>query len=84
MWYVYILKSKISSFRYTGSTNDLSRRLLEHNEGKTQSTKAFAPFEIEAYIAVSSEVKARSLEKYLKTGSGRAILRKRILMIDQF
>lgn len=84
MWYVYVIKSKVSSFRYTGSTNDLERRLIEHNNGETQSTKAYLPFEIETFIAVNSESKARKLEKSLKTGSGRAILRKRILMIEQF
>jgi predicted GIY-YIG superfamily endonuclease len=78
-WFVYFLKSLIRDFIYVGSTDDLGRRLLEHNCGKVQSTKAFRPLKIEAYVAVSSEIKARELEKYFKTGSGKAILRKRIL-----
>jgi hypothetical protein len=32
-----------------------------------------------AYVAESSERKARELEKYFKTGSGKAVLKKRIL-----
>jgi putative endonuclease len=79
MWFVYILKSKSSEFIYIGSTNDLDRRLQEHNDFKSQSTKSFAPFEILAYVAVNSETKARELEHYFKTGSGKAILKKRIL-----
>ena len=79
MWFVYILKSKSSEFIYIGSTNDLDRRLQEHNDLKSQSTKSYAPFEIKAYVAVNSEIKARELEKYFKTGSGKAILKKRIL-----
>ncbi len=79
MWYVYILKSVNTDFLYIGSTNDLKRRLLEHNEGLTQSTKHYKPFELEAYVAVKSEQQARNLEKYFKTGSGKAILNKRIL-----
>ena len=79
MWFVYILKSKSSEFIYIGSTNDLDRRLQEHNDLKSQSTKSFAPFEIIAYVGVHSEAKARELEKYFKTGSGKAILKKRIL-----
>ena len=79
MWFVYILKSKASEFIYIGSTYDLDRRLQEHNDLKSQSTKSFAPFEIIAYVAVNSEIKARELEKYFKTGSGKAILNKRIL-----
>jgi len=78
-WYVYILKSLIKQFIYIGSTNDLQRRLLEHNNGLVQSTKAFKPYNIIAYVAVSNEKKARELEHYFKTGSGKAILKKRIL-----
>ena len=37
------------------------------------------PLDLQAYIAVQEEGTARSLEKYLKTGSGIATLRKRIL-----
>ena len=83
MWYVYVLKSTSSDFRYIGSTNSLERRLGEHNRGESRSTKAYLPFVIETYIAVDSELKARSIEKYFKTGSGKAMLKKRILMLDE-
>lgn len=79
MWYVYIIKSKKEKFTYIGSTNDLRRRFAEHNNYEVQSTKHFAPFEIEVYVAVKTESKARELEKYFKTGSGKAILKKRFL-----
>ncbi len=79
MWFVYILKSQVSDFIYIGSTNDLERRLSEHNELKSPSTKPYAPFEIVAYVAVKTEAKARELEQYFKTGSGKAILKNRIL-----
>ncbi len=79
MWFVYVLKSIDFPFIYIGSTNDLERRLSQHNAGLTQSTTHYAPFKIEAYVAVSSEMKARELEKYFKNGSGKAILMKRIL-----
>lgn len=36
-------------------------------------------FKLEAYVAVKTEKKAQELEKYFKTGSGRAVLNKRIL-----
>ena len=38
MFYVYILKNEISEI-YFGSTNDLCRRIKEHNSGKSFSTK---------------------------------------------
>ena len=76
---MYVIKSLISDFIYIGSTNDLERRLKEHNAGKSQSTKAYIPFELEVYVAVKTEKKARELEKYFKTGLGKAILKKRML-----
>jgi len=63
MWYVYIIKGK-DSFIYVGSTNNLERRLGSHNEQEVKSTKPYIPFK---------------LEQYLKTGSGKAFLAKRIL-----
>ena len=79
MWYVYILKSLKQDWTYVGFTDDLPRRFKEHNEGKSRATRPYAPFEMGAYIAVKTKQKAVALEKYLKTGSGRAFLYKRIL-----
>ena len=78
-WYVYILGSTAKDFVYVGSTNCFQRRVSEHNQGLVKSTKAYRPLELLAYIAVATEQKAKELERYLKTGSGKAILRKRIL-----
>jgi len=79
MWYVYILRSTADKNLYVGSTNDINRRLAEHNSGKVDSTKNRVPLSLEAYIAVKNRAKAVELEQYLKTGSGRALLQKRIL-----
>jgi putative endonuclease len=79
MWYVYVIQSLNSDFTYIGSTNDLKRRFAEHNDGLSQSTKHYSPFELLAYVAVQTESQTRKLEQYFKTGSGKAILYKRIL-----
>jgi len=79
MWYVYILRSEKSGQHYVGSTGDLKRRLREHQDGHSASTRSLRPLRLEAYIAVREERVARDLEAYLKTGSGIATLRKRIL-----
>jgi len=78
MWYIYILRMADGEY-YVGSTNDLKRRMEEHARGRGVSIKWRLPVVLEAYIAVKSEQIARSLEKYLKTSSGKATLRKRIL-----
>jgi len=79
MWYVYILSSKRNGRLSVGSTNDLKRRLKEHHEGLCEATRHQRPLALEAYIAVKKEPIARSLQSHLKTGSGIATLRKRIL-----
>jgi putative endonuclease len=79
MWYVYILRSTIDKNLYIGSTNNVRRRLDEHNSGEVDSTKSRIPLRLEAYIAVKDQARAIELEQYLKTASGRALLQKRIL-----
>ena len=78
-WYVYILKSLKNGLIYVGSTKNLKNRMDQHNNGENLSTKAYIPWRLEASIAVRSEKQVRDLEKYFKTGSGKAILKKRIL-----
>ena len=61
---------------YIGSTSDLKRRMNEHLTGQCAFTKSLLPIKLEAYIAVSEEKTVRDLEKYFKSGSGRAVLKK--------
>lgn len=79
MYYLYILKSKKDEQLYVGSTNDLRRRLSEHNSGKVQSTMSRRPFELRYYEAYTSEGDARGREMSLKK-DGRALsqLKRRI------
>ena len=69
MYYVYILKSKKDNNLYMGSTNDLERRIIEHNKGLVFSTKPRIPFELVYYEAYKSETNAREREKCLKLRS---------------
>lgn len=82
MWYVYILKSTRDGRLYVGSAADLKRRLREHLHGRCTSTRSRRPLTLEAYVAVKEESTARNLEAYLKSGSGIATLRKRILTYE--
>jgi len=67
---------------YIGSTNNLKRRFAEHNQANSKATKPYIPLSLSAYIALPSAKKARKLEKYFKTGSGKTILKKRILQAE--
>lgn len=80
MFCVYTLKSKkVFNAVYVGFTTDLKSRLARHNAREVVSTKRYAPWQVESYFAFSKEYDARRFEEYLKTGSGRAFLRKRLI-----
>jgi len=78
MYYVYILLNKKDNKFYAGFTHDLKRRLSEHKQGKVISTKSKMPFELCGYFACQSSKKASDLEKYFKSGSGKAFIHKHL------
>ena len=71
MYYVYIIKSEKTEKMYTGSTEDLRKRVSEHNMGKVVSTKTSRPWKILYYEAFVLKNDARREELFLKTGKGR-------------
>ncbi len=79
MFYTYLLRSKKDKKLYIGFTNDLRRRLQEHNSGLSESTQFRRPFELVYYEAYKSEKDARKREENLKL-FGRALggLKRRI------
>lgn len=77
-WTVYVLRCSDNS-NYVGCTNNLNSRLYRHQEGQVVSTKDRLPVEIITYIVFNDKYKAYNFEKYLKSGSGRAFLKKRLI-----
>ncbi|MDO8565877.1 MAG: GIY-YIG nuclease family protein [Candidatus Moranbacteria bacterium] len=71
MHYVYILQSKKNERLYKGVTNDLKRRLKEHNSGAVPFTKNLIPWKLVYYEAFSNKEDATREEKFLKSGKGR-------------
>ena len=67
MYFVYILKSENSDRHYIGCTNNLIKRLSEHNSCKTRSTKAFVPWKIVYSEKFESKEKAFRREKEIKS-----------------
>nr|WP_245309981.1 GIY-YIG nuclease family protein [Bradyrhizobium jicamae] len=64
---------------YIGSTDDLRRRAASHQQGHVISTGKYLPLILRSYVAVSDEATAGSLERYFKSGSGKAFAKKRFL-----
>ena len=81
MYYVYILKSSKSHLLYYGYTFDLKKRIKEHNEGKTKFTKGHLPWRLVFYSAFIDKQKAKDFELYLKSGSGKAFVYKRLVNV---
>ena len=79
MYYVYILQSLKDNSYYTGFTTDVDARLKQHNDGSVAYTSPKRPFKIAWYCAFEDKIKALHFEKYLKSGSGFALARKRLV-----
>ena len=77
-WFVYILKCSDGNL-YTGCTENLKDRLRRHEAGNLPATKARLPVTLKTYIVFTDQYKALNFEIYLKTGSGRAFLQKRLI-----
>jgi putative endonuclease len=69
-YYVYILKSKIVDRYYVGSTRNLNRRLIEHNDRRKHWTSRFQPWEIIYSEECNTRVEAIRREKWLKSKNG--------------
>jgi len=67
---------------YVGSTSDLKRRFSSHARGQVTATRPFLPVKLKCYVGVESELIARRLERYFKSGSGKAFAKKRFLVGD--
>jgi predicted GIY-YIG superfamily endonuclease len=78
MYYVYILLCADHS-PYTGFSEDLKARIDRHNQGYVPATKSRRPVKLVFYCAFTDKYKALEFEKYLKSGSGRAFMKKHLL-----
>jgi len=78
MFYVYVFYDKTRKVFYVGFTNDLKRRVNEHNSGKIHTTYRMADKLLVYYEVCLSKKDAEEREKQLKTGFGRGYLRRRL------
>lgn len=78
MHYVYVIKSLKDGKLYIGHTGNLKERFKDHNSGLVKSTRTRKPFKLLYYEASNTLIDATRREKSLKTGFGRAYLKRRL------
>lgn len=80
MHHVYILRSEKRLEKiYVGVTTDIERRISEHNSERAGYAKPYCPWKLSTLISFENEKLAKDFERYLKSGSGFAFLRKRLI-----
>jgi len=79
MFTVYILKSVTTGRFYVGCTNNVNRRLEEHNKNKTRSTKNKGPFELIHQENYNSLSEGRKREQIIKSYKGGNAFKKLIM-----
>ena len=75
MIYVYIIYSSTYNKYYIGSTNNLTRRLKQHNAGENQSTKPYIPYEYSWVTVKENRKLAEMLERKIKNFKSKKRLR---------
>ncbi|MBN1823844.1 MAG: GIY-YIG nuclease family protein [Endomicrobiales bacterium] len=70
MYYVYILKNKITKKYYTGYTSDIAKRLKEHNSGKTKSLRNRGKYELVYKEEYETRSAAYRREREIKSYKG--------------
>ncbi|MEK9158121.1 MAG: GIY-YIG nuclease family protein, partial [Patescibacteria group bacterium] len=73
--YVYVLENKDKEL-YIGYTENIEKRLLEHNQGRNKSTKLGRPWHVVYCEASLHANDAKRRERYLKTNQGSRLLKR--------
>jgi len=76
MYYIYVIKSLAYNTRYVGSTDDIDKRLNEHNLGKCRYTNGRRPWQLVHKEQYPTRGEAMKRERFLKSGQGRKYLDK--------
>ena len=74
-FFVYALVSEKDNRIYVGFSSNLDKRIIEHNSGKTKSTKGYMPWRLLYFEEVPERVLARQKEKHYKSGIGKEFLK---------
>jgi putative endonuclease len=74
-YYVYILYSSKDGNLYIGLSQNLKKRIYNHNIGLNKSTRYRRPLKLIYVEAFFNKEDAKNREKFFKTGRGREVLK---------
>ncbi len=77
-FYTYVLQSSKDLNFYVGYTNNLVKRIEEHNKRKVPSTKNRVPLKLIYWEGCLNQQDATRREKYLKTSWGKRFIKNRL------
>lgn len=77
-YYNYVIQSKKNGNLYVGLTTDLRKRLIEHNQGLSKSTRSYKPWKLIYYEACLDKEDAERRELYLKKNQGQRLIKIRL------
>jgi putative endonuclease len=77
-YFVYVLKSEKDNNFYTGFSENLYKRIEEHDAGRVESTMYRGPFKLVYYEACLNKKDALKRERYLKTAWGKRYIKSRL------
>jgi putative endonuclease len=77
-YFVYVLLSEKDGRFYTGYTEDVERRVKDHNNGRVFSTKYRRPFSLIYYEVSFNLDDTLKREKYLKSTYGKMYIKNRV------
>ena len=75
MYHVYILLNETETRTYTGVTDDVNKRLDEHNAGRVKSSNSYRPYRLIHTESFETLSEARQKEKFYKSTTGRRRLK---------
>ena len=69
MYHLYILLNEAGTRTYTGVSDDIDKRLKEHNAGKVLSSRPYRPYKVIYTQTVTTLREARQQERYYKSAT---------------
>lgn len=83
MYFVYILQSKVDASFYIGYTENLERRVQQHNNGESAYTSRKMPWDVVYFEEFPEKSDAIKREKFLKAQKNKSFYQSLIDRLDR-